>query len=106
MKLPARGEPMYSGTISTANFQLGQFINNDQLGVVAFNGKVKGSSFTWNKLDLNIDGNIQKLQFNNYIYQNITAKGRLNNRTFDGDFIIKDPNADLSLTGYISFQRQ
>jgi hypothetical protein len=104
MKLPAKGEPMYSGTISTTNFQLGQFINNDELGVVAFNGNVKGSSFTWNKLDLNINGDIQKLQFNNYIYQNITAKGRLNNRTFDGDFVIKDPNADLSLNGYISFR--
>ncbi|MGI8597892.1 MAG: translocation/assembly module TamB domain-containing protein, partial [Chitinophagaceae bacterium] len=104
MKLPARGEPMYSGTISTKDFRLGQFINNQELGVVAFDGKVKGSSFVWNKLDLNIDGNVQKLQYNDYIYQNITAKGRLSNRTFDGNFVIKDPNADLHLDGYISFR--
>ncbi len=103
MKLPKNDIPVYSGSIATSNFQLGQFINNSQLGVIAFTGDVKGKGFSWDALDLVIDGNIQKIKFDNYTYQNITAKGRLNKKTFDGKFVIKDPNADLSLNGLITF---
>jgi hypothetical protein len=103
MKLPKNGTPVYSGSIATSNFQLGQFLNNNQLGAIAFNGDLKGRGFNWNTLDLAIDGNIQKIRFNNYTYQNITAKGRLSKKTFDGKFDIKDPNADLSLNGLITF---
>jgi hypothetical protein len=101
MKFPQKGEPVYSGNISTDGFQLGQFINNKDFGLIAFNGKVKGSSFTWNKLDLGIDGTIRKIRFQNYTYQNITAKGRLENRKFNGDFSINDPNAQARLSGLI-----
>lgn len=104
VKLPRNAEPVYSGNLATNNFQLGSFINNKQLGLVAFTGYVKGSSFAWNKLDMNINGQIKKFYFNGYTYQNITAKGRLKNRVFDGNFVIKDPNADLSLTGLIDLK--
>lgn len=103
MKLPAKGEPIYSGSLSTNNFRLGQFINNSQLGDIAFDGDVRGRGFQWNTLDMQIDGSVRKIRYGNYTYQNITAKGRLSNRTFDGDFVIKDPNADLSLSGLINF---
>ncbi|MFN2458524.1 MAG: translocation/assembly module TamB domain-containing protein [Chitinophagaceae bacterium] len=104
MKLPKGGVPVYSGTISTNNFQLGQFINNSQLGVIAFSGDIQGRGFEWNTLDLDIDGTIKKVYYNKYTYQNITAKGKLKNRIFDGDFVIKDPNADLNLTGLINLK--
>ena len=103
MKLPTGGEPVYSGSISTNNFRLGEFINNNQLGDIAFDGDVQGRGFNWNTLDMDIDGTVRKIRYGNYTYQNITAKGRLNNRTFDGDFVINDPNADLSLSGLINF---
>ncbi|HEY1112516.1 MAG TPA: translocation/assembly module TamB domain-containing protein [Chitinophagaceae bacterium] len=103
MKLPKNGEPVYSGSISTNNFRLGQFINNSQLGDIAFDGDVKGRGFHWNTLDMQIDGTVRRIRYGNYTYQNITANGRLNRRTFDGDFVIKDPNADLSLSGLITF---
>ncbi|MDB5196543.1 MAG: hypothetical protein JWP88_914, partial [Flaviaesturariibacter sp.] len=103
MKLPQNGEPVYSGSISTSSFQLGQFFNNSQLGIVDFHGNVKGKSFNWSKLDLTLNGTIHRIRYDNYTYQNITAKGRLNNKSFDGDFTIKDPNADLKLSGLITF---
>jgi hypothetical protein len=105
MKLPARGIPVYSGKLSTNGFQLGKFIRNPELGVVAFNGNLKGKGFKWdNSLDINIDGKIQRIQYGDYTYQNITARGRLNNRMFNGDFLIKDPNADLHITGLIDLR--
>ncbi len=100
MKFP-EGAPVYSGSLSTTSFQLGQFVNSPQLGIVSFKGDVKGKGFKWNTLDLNINGTVNKIQYNDYTYQNITAKGKLNKKMFDGDFTIKDPNADLHLTGLI-----
>jgi len=105
MKLPDKGQPTYSGTISTESFQLGQFINNNDFGTIAFNGKVKGSSFEWKKLDLNIDGTVRKLHFQDYTYQNITAKGRLQNRKFEGVFAINDPNARAKMNGIIDLSK-
>lgn len=105
MKLPARGLPVYSGRISTSGFQFGKFIRSPQLGLVDFSGNVKGKGFKWDKnLDINIDGNIRRIEYGDYTYQNITAKGRLNNRMFNGDFLIKDPNADLHIVGLIDFR--
>ena len=103
MKLPSIGEPSYSGTIATDNFELGKLLNNGKLGVIALNTKIKGRSFDWDALDLTVDGQIRKFHYDKYTYQNITAKGRLNKKVFTGDMVIKDPNADLSLHGSITF---
>ncbi len=105
MKLPAKGIPVYSGSIATTGFQLGKFIDNPQLGIVDFKGNLKGKGFEWNnQLDVNIDGTIRRVQYGDYTYQNITTKSRLNKRMFNGDFVIKDPNADLQLTGLIDLR--
>ncbi|HZF63264.1 MAG TPA: hypothetical protein VEZ55_02205, partial [Chitinophagaceae bacterium] len=104
MKLPGKGIPVYSGKISTGGFQLGKFIRNDELGLVDFHGNVSGRGFNWDKnLKIHVDGSIHKIEYGNYTYKNIKADGTLTNRTFNGDFVIKDPNADLRLSGLIDF---
>jgi len=101
MKFPKNGEPVYAGNISTDGFQLGSFINSPKLGLVDFHGKVKGKGFKWKTLDMDIDGVIRRIQYGDYTYQNITAKGNLTNRLFNGDFVMKDPNADLHVKGLV-----
>jgi hypothetical protein len=101
MKFPSKAEPVYSGTVSTSNFELGQFLNEPRLGAVAFNGRMKGRSFDWNKLDLDFNGTVQRVHYGDYTYRNITANGTIGKKRFNGNFEIKDPNADLSLTGLI-----
>ena len=105
MKLPAGKEPVYSGTLSTDGFQLGTLINNKSLGVVDFHGAVKGRSFDWNRLNLNIDGIVHRIQYDNYTYRNIKGKGALSKQLFNGDFSINDPNADLHLQGLVDFSK-
>ncbi|GAC1418811.1 MAG: translocation/assembly module TamB domain-containing protein [Flavisolibacter sp.] len=104
LKFPASGIAQYSGTVSTAGFQLGQFISSPELGIVDFHGAIKGKGFKWLTLDMNIDGLIHHIGYNGYTYKDITAKGTLKNRLFNGDFIMKDPNANLHLTGLIDLR--
>ncbi|MGZ8545395.1 MAG: translocation/assembly module TamB domain-containing protein, partial [Flavisolibacter sp.] len=104
MKFPRNGEPSYSGSFSTDGFQLGAFVNSSELGILAFNGKIKGRGFEWKTLDMDIDGTVRKIQYADYTYQNITAIGNLSNRLFNGDFKMDDPNAQLSIQGLVDFR--
>jgi hypothetical protein len=106
MKLPKGGEAVYSGSISTDGFQLGRFINNKDLGIVDFHGDIKGRSFDWNKINLNIDGIIHRIRYGNYTYQNIKGRGTVTKQQLNGDFTVNDPNADLHLNGLIDFSKR
>ncbi|WP_162944702.1 translocation/assembly module TamB domain-containing protein [Flavisolibacter nicotianae] len=106
MKLPKGGEAVYSGSVSTDGFQLGTLINNKDLGIVDFHGNVKGRSFDWNKISLDIDGIVHRIRYGGYTYQNIKGKGTIKKQQLNGDFTINDPNADLHLNGLIDFSKR
>ncbi|HET9746810.1 MAG TPA: hypothetical protein VFP97_13935, partial [Chitinophagaceae bacterium] len=101
MKLPDGREPFYSGNIASQNFNLGQFLGEPKLGTISFAGTVKGRGIKWNNISAEIDGKINHIAYNNYHYENITAKGSLDKKIFEGDFSINDSNAVASLTGVI-----
>ena len=103
MKLPDNKVPTYSGKISSAGFNLGRFFNNSKLGLVAFNGKVKGSGFSIKTLNMGFDGNIQKLDYGGYAYQHITVNGTFVKSLFSGRLDIDDPNLKIvNLNGAVS----
>ncbi|RYY44619.1 MAG: hypothetical protein EOO06_17835, partial [Chitinophagaceae bacterium] len=105
MKLPGgNAAPVYSGTISTAGFQLGKFIVDDKFGNVALNGTIRGSGFSMDKLNANFKGNISQLYYGGYTYRNAVVDGTLRNKVFDGHLSINDPNIKINrLDGQFSF---
>ncbi len=103
MKLPAGQEPVYSGTVSTDLFRLGEFIGDPQIGAIAMNGSLKGNGFSEKNRNADLDGKIRFIEFNKYRYSNITIKGRLDKKLFDGAASIHDPEAELTLNGLIDF---
>jgi TamB, inner membrane protein subunit of TAM complex len=96
MKLPANKTPSYSGKISSGGFELGRLIGNKQLGSVALNGKVKGSGFSVNDLNVDFDGTIKQVAFSGYNYQNITLNGKFVKTLFTGNLDIDDPNLKIN----------
>ncbi len=104
MKIPSKGAPVYSGKIATNSFALGKFINSGQLGNISFKGKVSGKGFTSSTVDIAVDGNIKQVEFNNYNYQNIIAKGNYRNNIFQGTMSIDDPNVKVDgIAGFVNF---
>lgn len=106
MKLPKGQDPVYSGTIATDNFQLGQFLDDKTLGAVSLTGSVKGKGFSDKSRNTMIDGTIRFADYKNYRYQNITVKGHLDKRLFEGMAAMKDNNAELNLNGIIDFNNK
>jgi len=92
LKFPENTEPSYDGLLNTYRFNAGKLFNINSLGLVNFRGKISGSSFKLEKSKTNIEGNIDSIEYNNYVYTNINTNGTLQKGAFNGSFRIKDPN--------------
>lgn len=103
MKLPLRQDPVYSGNIATDHFRLGDFLNNKDIGTVSFAGTVKGKGFNEKSRNTLIDGSIHFAEYNNYRYSNVSVKGRLFKKLFEGFASMRDEHANLDLNGIIDF---
>jgi hypothetical protein len=106
MKLLEYGPSVYSGTISTDNFQLGPFLDIDGMGKIAFQGKVGGAGLKAGTLNASLNGTISSLEFNNYTYQHIAVNGAVAKRKFNGELITGDPSLDARLNGLIDFSQE
>lgn len=91
----------YIGDIKLDNFDLKQFLDNDNLGVAELELKIKGKGLTLQKLDSYIEGKVVRLDFNNYEYNNILVKGEVKDKLFRGSLDVKDNNIDISFDGLV-----
>lgn len=106
MKLPRGQQPVYSGSIATDNFRLGEFLGDRDIGSVSLTATVKGSGFSATTRNTLIDGTIRFADYKNYRYQNIAVKGRLEKNLFEGLASIRDDNADLDMNGIMDFNKK
>ena len=94
------GKIKYQGKVATSNFQLGQLLQNNNLGVLSFDGIVDGK---YNKEKKSILGSflgkVSEFEWYKYVYKNIVFDGILDNKMFDGLLSVDDPNLKLSFSG-------
>ncbi len=105
MKLHS-SRPIYSGKINVSQFNLGTFLDNNQLGSLSFQGKINGTGFTLNTLDATLDGTVQALGFKGYEYHDISVNGNFRKKLFNGKLISNDPNLALNLEGEIDLNNK
>ncbi len=87
-----------NANVSTTNLNLGQLINNPQLGKIT--ADVNGSvSIKRNYRNIDVNGEIAAIEFKGYNYQNITFETTIDGNDIAADIAINDPNAQFSLTG-------
>lgn len=103
MKFPSKGNTRYSGNLQTKNFDLGRFIKVPEIGNISFNGKINGNGLQTNSVNADLDGFVNQITVNGYSYQNITVKGNLSKKLFNGRLVSNDPNLDASLNGLVDF---
>ncbi|MBS1665681.1 MAG: translocation/assembly module TamB domain-containing protein [Bacteroidetes bacterium] len=103
MQFPDNGPSVYSGTLATDSFHLGAFLDNDNLGSISFQGKIKGAGLRTGTLNATLDGTITSLEFNQYTYQQIKVNGTVAKKKFNGELVSGDPNLGVHLNGLIDF---
>lgn len=106
MKLPVGSSPVYSGTVASEYFRLGEFLDDPQIGAVALKGSVKGSGFKLSNRNAEIDGTVKFAEYNGYRYNNVRLKGKLDKRLFEGEASIHDPEISMALNGLLDFNQE
>ena len=103
----AKNQLQYRGRLETASFNIGRLFQNPMLGQISLNGMVNGTfDRSRESIDGKFDGKISRWLLNNYNYQDITLNGQLNNRKFDGNILIDDPNLQASFSGELNLNEE
>lgn len=90
----------YSGSFSTQKLNLGKWLGNEELlGYMTVNTKVKGSGLKLSNLNAYADGEIKSITLKGYEYNNVTVDGDFSERRFNGAFSVKDSNLVMDFTG-------
>jgi len=90
-----------NGHISTKNLRIGSIFNTEYLGKLTLNGDLFGT-IKDTLFNLTFNGVVDTIDFKNYKYQNITIKGNLKNKLFDGALSVDDPNLKLDYVGSLN----
>jgi hypothetical protein len=96
----------YKGKIILDKFNVGNFIDNSDLGLVSLNVDVNGKGFTKDLINTKIDGKINKIQYNNYNYADITLKGVFKKPYFSGKIHVNDPNLFMDFAGLVDVSKK
>ncbi|PUZ22540.1 Family of unknown function [Chitinophaga costaii] len=99
----ASAVPVYSGNITTDNFNIGALLDIPNLDAVSMNAKVNGNGFNFSTLKSSVEADIQRITLYGYTYSNITTKGDLSRKFFNGSVTVNDPNLDMDFAGTIDF---
>lgn len=79
------------------SLQIGKIIQNKDLGSITAQINAKGQGFDPKIMTANLSGDVQSATYNEYTYQTMNLKGKINRGAYDIDLNSKDPNANLHL---------
>lgn len=87
-----------NGKVSSANYNVGKLISNDQIGSV---GLIAEYSATIDSRlrSATIDANVTHAEFKGYRYNNLNAIVNVDDNKFDGSLNIVDSNIELTIAG-------
>lgn len=93
----------FQGKVKTQSLAIGEVIKeNNLLGNLSMSAIVD-ASIENGSISANLEGIIDSLDLNDYLYQNINLSGYLSKRIFDGLFSVSDPNIKMDFKGKIDF---
>lgn len=95
----------YEGHVTLKQFDLGEFINDNRVGVTSMDLDIKGKGFIQESLDTQLAGTVASLAYNGYDYKNITVLGNLNTPKFNGEIRINDTHVKGSFNGLIDVSK-
>jgi len=96
----------YSGNIILDNFNVGALLNRKDIGKTTLNLDVDGVGFTEKYLNTIVKGDISKLDYNKYTYNNIVVNGNFKLPYYKGELSVNDPNLSLTFDGLVDLSKR
>ena len=96
----------WCGHVSTSEFNVGEMLNNPDLGKVAFQAHVDGKLDSLQFTHCIADANIDAIEYQNYTYKNIHFDGEMNKKDIKGLLNIQDENVTLNIDGLIDWSAE
>lgn len=99
---PATNHSRYSGNFAAHNFHVGKYISNENLlGEITFNARLKGKGLKLQNVDASVDGNIARFSVKQHDYIDVKVNGDLRKSFFKGLLAVRDENLDLDFEGTV-----
>ncbi|WP_116973456.1 translocation/assembly module TamB domain-containing protein [Chitinophaga silvatica] len=98
--------PVYSGSLTTNNFNIGTLFDNENLSTITMSAKVDGAGFNFKTLKANVDADIQEIALFGYNYQHIKTNATMARKLFNGSLTADDPNLVMNFAGTIDFNQE
>ncbi|WP_421918422.1 translocation/assembly module TamB domain-containing protein [Marinifilum sp.] len=95
----------FNGDLRSYDFNLGGLIEQEKVGNISLNVSVGGFSSKSTTQGV-MKGNISKVEFYDYEYENLSLNGFFSKSQFDGKISIEDPNIGFDFAGKIDFSQE
>lgn len=102
MKLNSKGDPVYQGNVEAYDFNLGDLLDERDLGRTSFTADINGRGFKLNSLRESLRASIRYFDFRDYRYNNIRVDGNFADNLFKGNIKVDDKNVNLAFDGDIN----
>jgi hypothetical protein len=95
------------GFLSGSEINLGELTGKNELfGKLSMQANVDGYATSLKKFAGNLTGKIDSLDFNKYIYRNISLNGIYTEKTWDGSINVDDKNIKMDFLGLFDFKNK
>ena len=91
----------FRGSLKTERFHLGNLLTQPSIGEVTLSGMVEGSASRKGNILAQLEGLIGKIDLRGYEYRQIAINGAVNNRMYDGQLSIDEPNIKMDFSGKV-----
>lgn len=94
----------YNGRLRTSGFQLGQLLDDKNVGRISIDMNTSGTKKTGQTLRGTASARLRELEFNKYTYSNAVFDGNYDGSGFNGTINIKDENIEADFSGILDFR--
>ncbi|AFM03911.1 hypothetical protein Fleli_1487 [Bernardetia litoralis DSM 6794] len=93
--------PIYTITALVENTQLGKILQDTTLGIADLQITADGSGFEPEIMKTTLDGNINKFEFQKYVYKDLKIDGIIDGMSYNGKLNMKDKNLTFDFDGNV-----
>ncbi|MFO7575453.1 MAG: translocation/assembly module TamB domain-containing protein [Bacteroidales bacterium] len=100
-----KDEFRYKGTLQGNSIDAGSLSGySEMLGKATFHLNIDGVMSSFKKFDAVLDGTINSVEINRYLYRDIQLSGNFTEKTWNGAINIRDENLVMDFIGLLDFQ--